>query len=268
MTSPTIRFSKMHGLGNDFVVIDTIRQKLSASSLPAAKIAHRHLGIGCDQILVIGPSENADFFCRILNSDGSEAEQCGNGLRCVARYVHEQGLHTSKNLRVETVAGHFPIEIQDYDHIRVALTAPGAAPTPLQIPLPTLDATITGSALSLGNPHFIVKVNDLQAAPTSELGRLLSTHSAFPHGTNVGFVEVLNQQHIRLKTYERGAGETHACGSNACAAVLAGIMDGSLSEAVDVEFKYGKLVIGWKGQDKPVYMTGPATFVYTGDFSL
>ena len=265
MQSPALRFTKMHGLGNDFVVIDTIQQKVDWRSLPLKQIADRHLGIGCDQILLIESSKNADVFCRIINADGSEAEQCGNGLRCVARFINEKGLLTRANVTIETIAGIFPVEIKDYDHIRVTIATVGIDAAAMQLQLPELDTAVSGSALSMGNPHFIIKVDDIVTAPAAQVGEAVATHPSFPHGTNVGFMQVMNNKHIRLRTYERGAGETNACGSNACAAVAAGILDGSLQHTVMVEFKYGQLLIEWEGKGKPVHMTGPAISVFEGE---
>ena len=267
MTPSSLRFCKMHGLGNDFVVIDAIHQKINRSTLPVQVIADRHLGVGCDQLLLIESSVKADFFCRILNADGSEAEQCGNGLRAIARYVHEHGLHDSTHLSIETVAGIFPVEIQDYDHIRVTIASAGIAATAMEISLPELGQVVSGSALSMGNPHFIIKVTDVENTLTNEIGSAVATHSSFPQGTNVGFMQVKDTGHIILRTYERGAGETFACGSNACAAVAAGILDGSLTHSVLVEFQYGSLTIAWEGPGKPVHMTGPASSVFTGEWA-
>lgn len=268
MQPSSLQFSKMHGLGNDFVVINAIDIKLDLAKLPIRLITDRHRGIGCDQLLIVEASTEADFFCRIINADGSEAEQCGNGLRCVARFVHEAGLTIKSSFTIETVAGIFPVEIKNYDHIRVALKASAITSKSMMIPLPQLETAIEGSSLSMGNPHFIIKVDDISSAPTTKIGPLISTNMLFPEGTNVGFVQVVDRQHIRLRTYERGSGETHACGSNAAAAVAAGILDGSLAQTVNVEFKYGQLIIEWEGGNKPVYMTGPATFVFAGVYSI
>lgn len=267
MTKQPIKFTKMHGLGNDFVVINGIEHIIDWKLLPAKKIADRHLGIGCDQILLIEPSTSADFFCRIINADGSEAEQCGNGLRCVARFVHEKGLQQGNHFTLETIAGVFPVEIKDYDHIRVTIAA-RIESSSMQLSLTTLGTEVSGSALSIGNPHFIIKVADLQTTQTDQIGPAVSSHPSFPHGTNVGFMQVVSPDHIRLRTYERGAGETHACGSNACAAVAAGILDGSLHHAVTVEFHYGQLKIEWEGKNKPVHMNGPACTVFEGEITL
>lgn len=264
--SDNLRFTKMHGLGNDFIVIDTISQPLDWRSISTASLADRHLGIGCDQLLLIEPSSSADFFCRILNADGSEAEQCGNGLRCVARFLHEKGLHTEAIMRIETIAGIFPIKIKDYDNICVSIPTRVIDLSAMKIALPGLNTEVMGSSLSMGNPHFIIKVPDIQLAATNEVGRAIASHPIFPKGTNVGFMQIKDSGHIYLRTYERGVGETHACGSNACAAVAAGILDGSLSNAVRVDFRYGQLAIEWEGTGKPVRMTGPAALVFEGEY--
>lgn len=266
MLQAPLHFTKMHGLGNDFIIIHAKSDSLDLNTLPFALMANRHLGIGCDQILIIETSTEADFFCRIINADGSEAEQCGNGLRAAARFVHETSLHLSKHLTIATIAGIFPIEINDYHHIRVTLPVIGLESSLLNIPLPLLDTVIDGTSVSLGNPHFIIKVTNLDTTHIKQIGSNLSTHPSFPKGTNVGFMQVMNPGHIRLRTYERGSGQTYACGSNACAAVLAGIQDGCLHKSVIVEFEFGQLIIEWEGKDSPVHMTGPATWVFTGEW--
>lgn len=268
MKHQTIQFTKMHGLGNDFIVIENIQQSFDWRHLPAKTLADRHLGIGCDQILIIEPSKNADFFCRILNADGSEAEQCGNGLRCAARYVHEKKMHPHANLTIETIAGVFPVEIKNYDQIRVTIPSSNIESSAMQLELPPAGTTVKGSALSIGNPHFIIQVSDIQTAATGHIGLAIATHPSFPQGTNVGFMQIMNKNHIRLRTYERGAGETNACGSNACAAVAAGILQGSLLHSVQVDFKYGQLQIEWEGKGKPVHMNGPAAMVFNGEITV
>lgn len=262
-----IPFTKMHGLGNDFVVIDNTKNTFSIDPLVAANIANRHLGVGCDQILIIELSTEADFFCRILNADGSEAEQCGNGLRCVARYLYETKLTTVKQFSIATVAGIFPIKIHDYDNISVTIPALDLAARSLDIAIAETADAVSGDSLSIGNPHFIISVDQIDEDTASSLGPILTSHSAFPNGVNVGFVETINQQHIRLRTYERGSGLTNACGSNACAAVAAGVLKGKLDNKVDVEFKYGKLNIEWHGKGQPIVMSGPASVIFRGEFN-
>lgn len=262
-----IPFTKMHGLGNDFVVIDNTKNTVNIDSLVSAKIADRHLGVGCDQILIIELSTEADFFCRILNSDGSEAEQCGNGLRCVARYLHETELVTVKQFSIATIAGIFPINITDYDNISVTIPAPDLVARSLDIELTDSADAISGDSLSIGNPHFIISVDHTDEGIARHLGSVLTNHDDFPEGVNVGFVETVNQYHIRLRTYERGSGLTNACGSNACAAVAAGVLNGKLNSQVDVEFKYGKLNIEWHGKGQPIVMSGPASVIFRGEFN-
>jgi len=261
-----IVFAKMHGLGNDFVVINGLQQAIDPTKLPISDLAHRHRGIGFDQLLIIEPSNNADFFCRIFNSDGSEAEQCGNGLRCVARFVHENKLTDSNEFVIETKAGTFPIEINDYDHVRVAMGKPDIQEKSLPIELTDEFKQATISVLSMGNPHAVLRVDELQQIHADKLAPVISAHHYFPHGVNIGFMQVLQQNHIRLRTFERGAGETLACGSNACAAAIAGMINGWLAAKVKVEFSQGSLWVEWQGDDKMVYQTGPAEMIYTGKF--
>lgn len=266
MQPPEIRFTKMHGLGNDFVVINNLTPSCTLKQTMITQLANRHIGIGFDQLLLLEPSNQADFSCRIFNADGSEAEQCGNGLRCVARFIHETGLHKKSSLTLETKAGIFPIYIQDYDHIRVSMGVPI-----VQEMLTTLtlkpEMIIPISVLSLGNPHAIVKMDNLLGI-TKQLGSAIATHTYFPEGANVGFMQVINPKHVRLRTFERGVGETYACGSNACAAAVAGIINGWLQAKVTVEFQYGSLLIEWEGNDYPIQMTGPATNVFSGQVIL
>ncbi|TAK79398.1 MAG: diaminopimelate epimerase [Gammaproteobacteria bacterium] len=258
----TLHFTKMHGLGNDFVVMDPV----TLSITDIAQLAHRHIGIGFDQLLVIEPSSRADFFCRIFNADGSEAEQCGNGLRCVARFVHEEKRHPASHLTIETKAGVFPILIKDYDHIRVTMGAPQLQENKLELML--TQQSVVMSVLSMGNPHAVMAVESVETVPISQLGPDIATHAFFPQGINVGFMQIITPHHIRLRTFERGAGETYACGSNACAAVAAGIAHGWLKSHVQVEFQHGSLHIEWEGEGKPIHMTGPATKVFDGVVTL
>lgn len=266
--SQKIKFCKMHGLGNDFVVIDAINQIISLKKIPIRILANRHLGIGFDQLLVIKKSHIADFACRIFNADGSEAEQCGNGMRCIARFVHEEKLIRKKSFSIATPCGRVHVKIQNYDAIQVNMG----------IPQPGLSTVISAkkwpgfrgnkqalTTLSMGNPHAILQVPSLKNFPVGKIGSYLATHSLFPNGINVGFMEILNRKHIRLRTFERGVGETLSCGSNACAAVVAGIIHSWLDHCVKVELCYGNLHIEWQGENKPVLMTGPATRVYMGN---
>lgn len=268
MRPAAIHFTKMHGLGNDFVVINTLNQPIDTTILPIATLSNRYIGIGFDQLLLIQPSQQADFFCRIFNADGSEAEQCGNGLRCIARFIHEQGLSPHSSFTIATKAGVYPVEVKDYQHISVTMGAPDITETLTELALAHPIQRIPLSILSVGNPHAIVKVDSIVSDLPDDLGMVLSTHSHFPQGANIGFMQVINPQQILLRTFERGAGETFACGSNACAAVVAGIANGWLKPKVEVEFHYGSLFIEWEGKGKPIRMTGPASMVYSGQFAL
>lgn len=261
-----LSFTKMHGLGNDFVIIDASKEKLNFSSQAIAKLADRHTGIGFDQLLIIEPALKGDYFCRIYNADGSEAEQCGNGLRCVARYIHEEGLNTQPNFTIETKAGIYPVHLQDYEHICITMGAPTVKNSLIDIQLNS--ETLPISVLSVGNPHAILKVPSIATIATNKLGPAISMHQFFPQGANVGFMEILDPNHIRLRTFERGAGETFACGSNACAAAVAGITNGWLQHHVTVEFRYGSLLIEWEGGAEPIHMTGPAARVYSGELQM
>jgi len=262
-----IHFTKMHGLGNDFVVINATHQAFDLTSLSIVGLADRHTGIGFDQLLIIQPSDRANYFCRIFNADGSEAEQCGNGLRCVARFLHETGF-SSSSLQLETKAGIFPIAIKDYDHIRVTMGVPHIQNNLVELPIKNTTQPLHASVLSLGNPHAIIKVESVDTVRTDQLGAEISTHVFFPQGANVGFMQIVNQNHIRLRTFERGVGETLACGSNACAAICAGIVNGWLGDQVKVEFRHGDLWIEWDREKQLIHMTGPAAYVFSGEFLL
>lgn len=260
-----VKFTKMHGLGNDFIVTDTISQSIPVEKLSFDRLSNRHTGIGFDQFLLIMPSQVADFSCQIFNSDGTEAEQCGNGMRCVGRYINETGLSSKKELRIETKAGMTQIDTHDFEHIQVNLGVP-VLETSEEI---LIDAhPITLSILSLGNPHAIMEVQSVERFPVAKLGPKISQHEFFPYGTNIGFMEVVNRQHIRLRTFERGAGETLACGSNSCAAVIAGIDSQLLDHKVRVELTLGSLWVEWEGKGKAVVMTGPAHRVFEGLIEL
>jgi diaminopimelate epimerase len=275
-----IRFCKMHGLGNDFVVIDAISQNFAANSFPIQRFADRHQGIGFDQLLVIEKSSTADFACRIFNADGGEAEQCGNGLRCITRYIYDNGLSTSKTFSIATKAGRYEARIEDNHLITVSMGAPIFQPemvpfitnTPQQnYPLSINDVAqnMQMFVLSMGNPHAIIQVKDLLDFPVSEVGGQVASMAVFPQSTNVGFMEIIDRQRIHLRTFERGTGETNACGSNACAAVVAGIVNNTLDHAVDVKLALGSLKIAWDGNNAgPVFMTGPAIKVFDGLLSL
>ncbi len=271
----TLKFTKMHGLGNDFVVIDAIHQQVDLSPEQIRRLADRRFGIGCDQLLLVEPPRlpKTDFHYRIFNADGSEVEQCGNGARCFARFVREKGLTDKDVIDVGTAAGPIRLFIVR-EFVRVNMGAPVFEPE--RIPFkaehvsPTYalqveKAVISISALSMGNPHAVLQVNDVAEAPVETLGPLIEHHERFPERTNVGFMAVRNAGEIDLRVWERGAGETLACGTGACAAVVAGRLRGLLDERVTVHLPGGDLVVSWAGGDAPVWMTGPAETVFEGE---
>jgi diaminopimelate epimerase len=270
-----LKFTKMHGLGNDFVVFDAIRQRVHLSSDQVRRIADRHYGVGCDQILLVEPplSADADFRYRIFNADGGEVFQCGNGARCVARFVREKGLCARDEIRVGTGAGVLLVRHQDDGNISVNMGVPKHKPA--EIPLlaereaPVHTILVDGiawdfSAVSLGNPHAVLIVPDIDAAPVTTVGPILERHHLFPQGVNSGFMQILDHHHIRLRVFERGAGETLACGSGACAAAVVGIEHGHLHSPVQADLPGGRLTISWQGRETPVFMSGPAVSVFEG----
>lgn len=263
----TFSFDKMHALGNDFVVIDGINQIINSELLPLPLLSHRHLGIGFDQLLLLEKSPNADFLCRIFNADGSEAEQCGNGLRCAARFAKNKKLVTTDAFTISTKAGCYSVHISAEDVISVNMGVPNFAPLEIlkvNDEFPAVEITV----LSIGNPHAIFQVTSIEDAPIDTLGPLIATHQAFSRGINVGFMEIIERGRIRLKTFERGVGKTYACGSNACAAVIAGIRNGMLDRKVIVELPYGELLIQWPSATDEINMSGPTTHVFTGELVL
>lgn len=270
-----LKFTKMHGAGNDFVVLDGVRQNLHLTPEQLRLLADRHFGVGCDQILLVEKSQNSevDFRYRIFNADGGEVGQCGNGARCLARFVREQKLSTKSHIRVETATGILELTIQSGDLYQVALGVPRFAPEqiPFVIPAraPVYQLDIDGqnhsfSALSMGNPHAVLEVAAVAHAPVAELGAKIGVHPSFPEGVNVGFMAVRNRHAIDLRVFERGAGETLACGSGACAAAVAGIQRDLLDSPVRVHLPGGTLTIDWAGEGQPVLLTGPAVTVYQG----
>lgn len=274
-----VNFTKMHGLGNDFVVIDAIAQNVNLSPEHAKLLGDRHLGIGYDQLLLIEPPQNpeADFYCRIFNADGSEAEQCGNGMRCVARYLRDHELTWKQDLRIETKAGIVDVKLEDSGLISVLLGIPRFSPRDVPFvaeekansyALRVDGRSFDVGVVSLGNPHCVLQVNNLAKAPVAKLGAILSKHARFPNQTNVGFMEVISPKHIRLRVYERGAGETLACGSGACAAVAIGRRWRLLQEHVTVELPGGVLFVSWSGSGQLIKLTGPARYVYEGQLEL
>ncbi|MDT8425924.1 MAG: diaminopimelate epimerase [Methyloprofundus sp.] len=271
-----VEFTKMHGLGNDFVVIDAIRQEISLTPEQIQFIAARHFGVGCDQLLLVelaAKYSDADFRYRIFNADGSEVAQCGNGARCFARFVRDKKLSYKDNILVDTHGGQLLLSFDDDGLITVNMGIPRH--NPAIIPLRTeqeerfYTVDVNGvdkafGAVSMGNPHAVLKVNDVQLAQVKEVGEALESHPFFPERANIGFMQVIDRHNIKLRVYERGAAETLACGSGACAAVVIGIEQKLLDQDVVVELPGGQLKIHWEGRDKPVYMTGPAVSVFEG----
>lgn len=275
-----IYFTKMHGLGNDFVVIDAISQAISLSSEQIKYIADRHFGVGCDQLLLVEKpiSDNADFKYRIFNADGSEVAQCGNGARCFARFVRDKKLSAKDEIIVDTDSGQLILTMDADGLITVNMGIPKHPPA--EIPLSTNQEAISYSlsvnqaetvfgAVSMGNPHAVILTDDIKLAPVAELGAALESHPFFPERANIGFMQIINRQHIKLRVYERGAAETLACGSGACAAAVIGIEQNLLDqEKISVDLPGGQLEINWAGRGHPVYMKGPATSVFEGQIEL
>ena len=266
-TQQPIKFTKMHGLGNDFIVINALYKSIYLEPLTIQKLSRRYTGIGFDQLLLLEPSEQVGFACRFFNSDGSEAEQCGNGIRCAARYIHENGLIDATEFAIETKAGIVNINIHDYNKIEVSLGVPYFE-ADKQLTLEGHSDVYKMSVLSMGNPHAILTVESLESFPITDIGKQIATHHSFPKGSNVGFMQIINSKHFLLRTYERGVGETLACGSNACAAAVSGMMKQVLLNTVTVELELGTLQIEWQGVGYPVIMTGSAERVFEGEFII
>nr|WP_246247099.1 diaminopimelate epimerase [Candidatus Methylobacter favarea] len=274
-----MNFTKMHGLGNDFVIIDAINQHLELTPEQIRQLSDRHFGVGFDQLLLVEKpvSANADFKYRIFNADGGEVAQCGNGARCFARFVRDKKLSEKNAITVDTDAGQLLLHFDEENLITVNMGVPKHKP--VEIPLlaeresKLYFITVNGSELafgaaSMGNPHAVVQVNDVDKAPVAELGQALESHPIFPERANIGFMQVIDRQHIKLRVFERGAAETLACGSGACAAAVIGIEQNLLDHEVRVELPGGILKICWAGRKAPVFMTGPAIFVFDGNLPL
>ncbi|MCG5515928.1 MULTISPECIES: diaminopimelate epimerase [unclassified Ectothiorhodospira] len=277
----TLSFTKMHGLGNDFVVIDGVRQAVELTPERVRFLADRRLGVGCDQVLLVeSPADpaTAAFRYRIFNADGGEVEQCGNGARCFAVFVRDQGLTDQTLIPVETAGGLIHLQVEDNGEVTVNMGRPRLEPVEIpfaaEAPAPAYALEVGGhtlevGAVSMGNPHAVLRVEDVLKAPVESLGPAMESHPRFPRRVNAGFMEVVARDHIRLRVFERGAGETQACGTGACAAVVSGRTRGWLDERVAVDLPGGRLVIQWEGcEDAPVFMTGPATSVFTGNIKL
>ena len=278
-----IRFTKMHGLGNDFVVLDAIKQNFVPTPAQVRFLADRHFGVGCDQLLVVESADTpgVDFRYRIFNADGGEVEQCGNGARCFVRFVHEQGLTDKREIRVETQSGLITLRLEADGQVTVDMGAPRFLPTEIPFdsqtdaiaqPLDVGGEPVEISVVSMGNPHAVQVVADVDAAPVAQLGPLIESHPRFPRRVNAGFMQIMDRHAIRLRVHERGAGETLACGTGACAAVVVGIRRGQLDSPVRVSTRGGDLSIAWNGTTgeivQPVLMTGPAITVFTADIEL
>ncbi|MCK6390704.1 MAG: diaminopimelate epimerase [Azonexus sp.] len=274
-----LKFTKMHGLGNDFVVLDGVRQQIALTPEQLRYLGDRHFGVGCDQILLVEPAQQAgvDFRYRIFNADGGEVEQCGNGARCFARFVHDQGLSDQREIRVETMKGIIAPRLEGDGNVTVDMGVPRFSPQ--EIPflheedvviynLDVADETLEISVVSMGNPHAVQVVESVDSAPVAAHGPLIENHERFPQRVNAGFMQIVDAHAIRLRVFERGAGETLACGTGACAAAVAGIRRGLLSSPVRVSTRGGDLTIAWGGEGRPVMMTGPAVTVFSGEIEL
>jgi diaminopimelate epimerase len=278
-----LRFTKMQGAGNDFVVLDGIRQRIELGPGQYRALADRHFGVGCDQILLVeSPTRpDADFRYRIFNADGGEVQQCGNGARCFVRFVHEKGLTPKREIRVETASGIIVPKLEDDGRVTVDMGPPRFAPADIpfvaEAQAPTYVIDVDGplgvepieiSALSMGNPHAVRVVCNLDAAPVQELGLRIEHHPRFPERVNVGFMQVLHRREVKLRVFERGSGETLACGTGACAAVVAGISRDLLDHTVTVHTRGGDLSIRWAGGNASVFLTGPAVTVFEGEIEI
>mgnify|MGYP003668456348 CR=1 FL=1 len=274
-----LKFSKMHGIGNDFVVIDAINQQVELSTDQIKLLADRRYGIGCDQLLLVEKSSDpaVDFKYRIFNADGGEVAQCGNGARCFARFVHDKGLTDKTTIAVETASGVIYPSLKNGGEVTVDMGLPRFFPS--DIPFVTDTQSVTYSlpianrqgveigAVSMGNPHAVLLVDDINTAEVNTLGPVIERHGQFPERVNVGFMEVVNPSQINLRVFERGAGETLACGTGACAAVVSGIQRGLLARVVKVKLPGGELVIEWSNDNASVWMTGPTTHVFDGEIA-
>jgi diaminopimelate epimerase len=274
-----LKFTKMHGAGNDFVVIDGVRQQVYLTPEQLRFLADRHFGIGCDQVLLVKKSNNeeADFRYLIFNADGGEVEQCGNGARCFVRFVHDHKLTSKREIIVETKSGLISPRLEDDGRVTVNMGAPilESARIPFESdsdaviqPLDVNGMTLNITAVSMGNPHAVTVVDDAERAEVATLGPLVENHLRFPRRVNAGFMQIVDRSHIKLRVYERGAGETMSCGTGACAAVVTGILRGLLDNQVQVATHGGVLTIAWEGAGKPVLMTGPAITVFDGEINL
>jgi diaminopimelate epimerase len=274
-----LHFTKMQGAGNDFVVLDGVSRHIALTPEQVRGVADRHFGVGCDQILLVeAPTRpDADFRYRIFNADGGEVQQCGNGARCFVRFVHEKGLTPKREIRVETASGIIVPKLEDDGRVTVDMGPPRFEPAgiPFEVPerrttypLEVAGRTLEISALSMGNPHAVWLVDDVDTAPVTELGPLIERHPRFPERVNAGFLQVVGRDEVRLRVFERGSGETLACGTGACAAAVAGMARGLLDERVTVHTRGGDLTVRWAGEGQSVFLTGPAVTVFHGEIEL
>ena len=272
-------FSKMHGLGNDFMVVDGVTQKVYFTTETIRRLADRHFGIGFDQLLLVEPpyDPEQDFHYRIFNADGSEVQQCGNGARCFARFVRLKGLTNKDRIAVSTMSGRIVLQLEQDNQVTVNMGIPEFEPAkvPFRAQKPektyllrVAEQTVMCGVVSMGNPHCVLEVESVKTAPVESLGPLLESFDRFPERVNVGFMELVSPSEIRLRVYERGAGETLACGTGACAAAVIGMSQGKLRDRVKVQLPGGSLQIAWKGPGTPVFMTGPAEHVFDGEIEL
>ena len=274
-----LSFTKMHGLGNDFVMLDSVSQRLRITPEKVKKISDRNFGIGCDQLLIVEPPQSSinDFRYRIFNQNGEEVENCGNGARCFAIYVRQRNLTQKRIINVETAGGNLVLKVDDDDMVTVNMGIPildpdrvpfNAKKQSLTYQLPVDGSEYEISAVSMGNPHSIMLVDDVAKAPVKKLGPKIESHRQFPNRVNAGFLQVVSPTKGKLRVFERGVGETLACGTGACAAMVAGHMQNLFSDEVDMKLLGGHLTLRWEGEGKPVMMTGPATTVFHGQIKI
>jgi diaminopimelate epimerase len=279
----TMKFTKMHGLGNDYVYVSLFDQK-APSELPALAVAisDRHFGVGSDGLILIGPSERADARMRMFNADGSESEMCGNGVRCVAKYIYDRGIAAKDRVTIETGRGILTLDIEarkgKVERVRVDMGAPiltaAQIPTtlpgnpPVSVPLSADGTELLVTAVSMGNPHAILYVDDVNSYPVEHLGAIIERHSAFPKRVNVHFVQVLGPAEVRMRTWERGSGITLACGTGACSVCVAGVLTARTESRLLAHLPGGDLELEWPSRDAPVFMTGPATEVFSGEWRV
>jgi diaminopimelate epimerase len=274
-----IKFTKMHGIGNDFVVIDAVRQHINLTTDAIRQIADRNQGIGCDQVLLIEPpsDKNIDFNYRIFNCDGTEVEQCGNGARCMGRYIADQQLSGKKSVLLKTKNRVMEVTTKNKDLVTANMGAPIFTPADIPFnsdqqqqlyPMEAGSHSVEIAVLSVGNPHAVIQVEDIDTAEVDNIGALIQAHTLFPESVNVGFMQIMDRHTIKLRVYERGVGETQACGSGACAAAVAAIQQNLVDSQVNLELLGGSLSIEWHGDDEPIMMTGPAETVFHGKIKL